>query len=285
MSGPRVAFLGLGNMGLPMARNVAKTFDVVTWNRTPKPSSGLVSAPTPGACAEGARYVVTVFSDSATLLDVLERPDGVLSSLASGAIVIDMATTGRRGALAAAEAVRARGGRFVDCPVSGTVAPAERGALVGMVGASDDDLRDVEPLLRTMCARLIHAGGVGQGQALKVVLNGVGSHHFVAFASMLALGERAGLAREAIVDAFTSGAFASPSYVGKRAKVLARDYSPEFALTLAKKDVGLVVELEEEVGLPLPVLRALAAEIAGGVGDGLGDDDLFGIERRFAKRR
>jgi 3-hydroxyisobutyrate dehydrogenase-like beta-hydroxyacid dehydrogenase len=285
MSRPRVAFVGLGTMGLPMARNVAKTFDVVAWNRTPKPSSGLVCAATPADCAAGARFVVSVLRDAATLRDVLERPDGVLASLAAGAIVIDMATTGRRGALAAAEAVRACGGRFVDCPVSGTVAPAERGALVGMVGALSDDLRDVEPVLRTMCARLIHAGDVGQGQALKVVLNGVGSHHFVAFASMLALGERAGLARDAIVDAFTSGAFASPSYVGKRARVLARDYSPEFALSLAKKDVGLVVELEEEVGLPLPVLRALAAEIEGGVGDGLGDDDLFGIERRFANRR
>jgi 3-hydroxyisobutyrate dehydrogenase len=285
MSAPRVAFLGLGNMGLPMARNVAKTFDVVTWNRTPKSHSGLSTAATPAACADGAKYVVTVLSDAATLLDVLGRPDGILAKLEPGAVVIDMATTGRRGALAADVAVRARGGRFVDCPVSGTVAPAERGALVGMVGASDDDFREVEPLLRTMCARLIHAGGPGQGQALKVVLNGVGSHHFVAFASMLALGERAGLPREAIVDAFTSGAFASPSYVGKRSKVLARDYAPEFALALAKKDIGLVVELEEEVGLPLPVLRALAAEIEGGVGDGLGDDDLFGLERRFAKRR
>jgi 3-hydroxyisobutyrate dehydrogenase len=285
MTAPRVAFLGLGNMGLPMARNVAKTFDVVAWNRTPKPSSGLASAATPAACVDGARFVVAVFSDAATLLDVLERPDGVLASLAPGAIVVDMATTGRRGALAAAEAVHERGGRFVDCPVSGTVAPAERGALVGMVGASDDDLRETEPLLRTMCARLIHAGGVGQGQALKVVLNGVGSHHFVAFASMLALGERAGIPRSAIVDAFTSGAFASPSYVGKRTKVLARDYTPEFALALAKKDIGLVVELEEEVGLPLPVLRALVAEIEGGVREGLGDDDLFGIERRFANRR
>ncbi len=138
-----------------------------------------------------------------------------------------------------------------------------------------------------MCARLIHAGGVGQGQALKVVLNGVGSHHFVAFASMLALGERAGLPREAIIDAFTSGAFASPSYVGKRAKMLARDYAPEFALTLAKKDIGLVVEPRARgSGSRLPVLRApLAAEIEGGVDEGLGDDDLFGIERRFAKRR
>jgi 3-hydroxyisobutyrate dehydrogenase-like beta-hydroxyacid dehydrogenase len=271
-------------MGLPMARNVAKTFDVVAWNRTPKPSSGLASAETPEACVRGATFVIAVLSDGATLLDVLQRPDGALTSLAPGAVVIDMATTGRKGALAAAEAVQARGGRFVDCPVSGTVVPAEKGALVGMVGASDADLRDVEPLLRTMCARLIHAGGVGQGQALKVVLNGVGSHHFVAFASMLALGERAGIARAAIVDAFTSGAFASPSYVGKRAKVLARDYAPEFALALAKKDIGLVVELEEETGMTLPVLRALAAEIEGGVDDGLGGEDLFGIERRFARR-
>jgi 3-hydroxyisobutyrate dehydrogenase-like beta-hydroxyacid dehydrogenase len=139
-----------------------------------------------------------------------------------------------------------------------------------------------------MCRRTIQAGGVGQGQALKVLLNGVGAHHFVAFASMLVLGERAGVPREALVDAFTSGAFASPSYVGKRAKVLARDYSSEFSLDLALKDVSLNVALQKEVGFKLPVVREIVRALKGAVAAGFGAEDLFAIEKWFAggtKRR
>jgi len=137
-----------------------------------------------------------------------------------------------------------------------------------------------------MCDRVLRAGGVGQGQALKVVLNGVGAHHFVAFASMLALGEKAGLARETIVQAFTSGAFATPSYVSKREKVLARDYgSAEFTLALALKDGALNLALQEEVGLPLPVQREITREVAQAVASGLGDEDLFAMEKYFRQPR
>jgi 3-hydroxyisobutyrate dehydrogenase len=134
-----------------------------------------------------------------------------------------------------------------------------------------------------MCKRMLHAGAVGQGQALKVLLNGVGAHHFVAFGSMLALGQRAGLSREIIVDAFTNGAFASPSYVGKRAKVLARDYSPEFSLALASKDATLNIELQDEVGLRLDVLRTIARTVKSAVRSGLGEKDLYAIEEWFER--
>jgi 3-hydroxyisobutyrate dehydrogenase-like beta-hydroxyacid dehydrogenase len=164
------------------------------------------------------------------------------------------------------------------------VAPATRGELVAMVGGAKKDVRDAEPVLRAMCKRQILAGGVGQGQTLKVLLNGIGAHHFVAFGSMLALGERAGLSRETIVDAFTSGAFASPSYIGKRAKVLARDYAPEFSLALALKDAKLNIELQDEVGLRLDVLRTIARTLQSAVRGGLGEQDLYAIEKWFEGR-
>jgi 3-hydroxyisobutyrate dehydrogenase len=152
-----------------------------------------------------------------------------------------------------------------------------------MAGGSDADVRDARAVLDVMCRRVIHAGGVGQGQALKVLLNGIGAHHFVAFASMLVLGERAGLPREVLVDAFTNGAFASPSYVGKRAKVLARDFSPEFSLALALKDASLNVELQDEVGIRLDVVRSIASVLKRAVASGLGGEDLYSVEKWFAR--
>jgi 3-hydroxyisobutyrate dehydrogenase-like beta-hydroxyacid dehydrogenase len=284
----RVAFVGLGNMGAPMAARCAQAgFALAVWNRTGDRAKAVARlgarvAESPADAARGADVVVTMVSDARALKAVLGGAHGVVAGLKRGALVIDMSTAGRAAARGAAKVVTRAKGRFVDAPVSGTVAPAERGELVAMVGGSARDVERATPVLRAMCRKVIHAGGVGQGQALKVLLNGVGAHQFVAFTSMLALGERAGLARATIVEAFTTGAFASPSYVGKRAKVLARDWAPEFSLALSLKDAKLNVELQDEVGMRLHVLRAIARAVKSAVASGLGEEDLYAIEKWFA---
>src|SRR5579859_1752379 len=262
------AFLGLGRMGAPMARRVAGGFPLTVWNRSREKAEALGGevariGRTPRDAVRGARVVVTCVADGRALEEVLGGEDGALAGLDPGALVLEMSTIGRGAAREAAREVEAVGGRFVDAPVSGSVGPAERGELLALVGGSDKDVERATPVLERMCSRILRAGGVGQGQALKVVLNGVGAHHFVAFASMLALGERAGLARDTLVDAFTSGAFATPSYVGKKDRVLARDYDDaDFTLSLALKDGALNVALQQEVGLALPVQREIAREVA-----------------------
>ena len=280
-----------------MARNILRKFggqdgfELCVWNRTARRSLPLVKegarlAKTPRECVEGADVVVLMLADARALASVLAGEHGVVAGLAHKkaprAVVIDMATSGRAAALGAARAVAKAGAYFVDAPVSGTVKPAERGELVALVGGRARDVARAKPVLLAMCKRLIRAGATGQGQALKVVLNGLGAHHFVALTSMLVLGERAGLDRATLMEAFTSGAFASPSYIGKKAKILARDFSPEFSLSLALKDVRVNVELQREVGLDLPVVRACLRAIQSGVREGLGDLDLFALESHFA---
>lgn len=287
---PPVSFLGLGNMGTPMARRVAAAFPLTVWNRTRARADELSPvarvATTPADAARGASIVVTCVADAMALQEILSGAQGVLSAIEPGAVLVEMSTIGRAAAREAARAVEAKGAHFVDAPVSGSVGPAARGELLALVGGADADVERATPVLRTMCDRMLRAGGVGQGQALKVVLNGVGAHHFVAFASMLALGERAGLARETVVQAFTSGAFASPSYVSKRDKVLARDYgSAEFTLALALKDGALNLALQQEVGLTLPVQREITREVAQAIAEGLGDEDLFAMEKYFSHRK
>jgi len=282
------AFLGLGNMGTPMARRVAAHMPCTVWNRTRARAEALADVATrvarsPRDAVRDARVVVTCLADGKALQEVLAGDDGLLAGVVPDAVVVDVSTIGRAAAREAARAVEARGARFVDAPVSGSVGPAERGELLALVGGADADVQRAMPVLSAMCDRFLRAGGVGQGQALKVVLNGVGSHHFVAFASMLALGERAGLARETIVEAFTTGAFATPSYVSKRERVLGREYSsPEFTLGLALKDGALNLALQQEVGLTLPVQREIAREVAQAVAEGLGDEDLFALEKYFS---
>jgi 3-hydroxyisobutyrate dehydrogenase-like beta-hydroxyacid dehydrogenase len=292
---PPIAFLGLGAMGRPMAaRLVDAGFPVRVFNRTKSTMRsifGASPATTPGDAARGAEIIVTMVSDGEALASLLEGKDGVLAAIASERrkprpVIVDMSTIGRRIALHVSKRAEEHGARFVDAPVSGSVGPAGRGELLALVGGSVRSVERARPALEALCKRVIHAGGVGQGQALKIVLNGIGAHHLVAFTSMLALGEAAGLARDVLLDAFTNGAFASPSYVGKRNKVLARDYSPEFSLALTLKDCLLASELQEEVGLRLPVHHAILADVSAGVTqDGLGELDLFALEKHYHRRR
>lgn len=287
-----IAFLGLGGMGRPMAaRLVEAGFAVSVYNRTRGPDRALAKlgagvCPTPRDCAHGADIVITMLSDAEALASVLEGRDGVLAAFAAEKrkprpVLVDMSTIGRKAAIAAGARAEAHGARFVDAPVSGSVVPAGTGDLIALVGGSIRSVERVRPVLAVLCKKLIHAGPVGQGQALKVVLNGVGAHHFVAFTSMMALGERAGLARDVLLDAFTTGAFATPSYLGKRDKMLARNYAADFALALALKDCRLNEALQQEVGLELPVHRAIVRDVEAGVREGLGELDLFALEKHY----
>jgi len=286
-----LAFLGLGNMGAPMAGNLAKKgWPLRVFNRTHARAERFVrmhasldvrATRTPRACVKGVRTVVTMVSDGGALDALLSGEEGILAGLEKGALVVEMSTIGRAAALEAARRVRESGGRFIDAPVSGSVGPAEKGELVALVGGAAADLASANPVLLAMCKRILHVGAVGQGNALKVVVNALGAHHLVAFTSMLVLGERAGLPRDIIVEAFTTGAFATPSYLGKRGKVLARDYAPEFSLALTLKDSVLAAELQRETGLRLSVHAEILRELEEAVREGLGSEDLFALEKHF----
>ena len=275
------------------ARLVEAGFAVRVYNRTRGPHQaltklGATACASPAECAAGADVVITMLSDAEALASVLEGRDGVLATFSREhrkprPVLVDMSTIGRKAAVAASQRAEKHGARFVDAPVSGSVRPARSGELVALMGGSIRSIERVRPVLSVLCKKLIHAGGIGQGQALKVVLNGIGAHHFVAFTSMLALGERAGLARDVLLDAFTTGAFATPSYAGKRDKLLARDFTPDFPLALALKDGLLNAALQDELGLHLPVLRAILRDIERGVAEGLGELDLFALEKHYDK--
>ncbi len=272
-----VSLLGLGAMGRAMReRMVSEGLEVVAWERRQ-------ATPTLADAVGGAAVIVMMLSDDHAMLEVL---DAALAHARPGALFIDMGTSGVAAARDADARARARGCAFIDVPVSGTVGPARKGTLLGFAGGAPEDITRAKPVLGVLCRRVIHAGGVGQGQALKVVLNGLGAHHLVAFASMLALGERAGLDRAAIVDAFTDGAFASPSYVGKKARVLERRYGePEFSLRLTQKDLRLAREFAAASGMTLRALDAVDGEVARGVEAGLGDEDLFALEKVYDRSK
>jgi 3-hydroxyisobutyrate dehydrogenase len=279
----RVAFLGLGTMGAPMAANLARRgFALTAWNRTaaraqPLTDAGATLAATPAEAAASADVIVSMLSDPAAL-------DAVWSSALDGvrenSLCIDMSTVDPACARALAARVQARGAAFVDAPVSGSVAPATDGRLIIMAGGSDGDIARARPILEAM-GRPIHVGAVGQGMAAKLVLNGLGAHMLTGFCAMMTLGVRQGLDARALLDVIQAGAFSSPLYAGKAPRIFAREFAPEFKLSLMLKDQELVLQTAESLGYPMPTLQAIREVLSEGVMAGLGDGDLSGLVRLF----
>ena len=281
-----VAFLGLGTMGAPMAANVLRRGHALTvWNRTPGRDAALVEAgarraATPAEAARGAELVILMLADPAAVRAVVDGPDGVVAGLGRGALVVDMSTVDPATARYADAAVRARGGRFVDAPVSGTRKPAVDGTLVIIAGGDPADVARARPVLEAM-GRVVPVGAVGQGMAMKLVLNGLGAHMMTGFAAMLVLGAKQGLAPRTMLEVIAAGAFSSPLYTSKAPRMFARDFQPDFTLALMHKDQELVLGTAASVGYEMPTLAAIRDVLAQAIAAGFGDGDLSGVIRLF----
>jgi 3-hydroxyisobutyrate dehydrogenase-like beta-hydroxyacid dehydrogenase len=295
----KVAFLGLGTMGAPMAANVlARGHALAVWNRTAARASSLVAAgarlaASPADAARGAELAVLMLADPEAVRAVVSGPDGVLAGLGPGAsaiadapragnraVLVDMSTVDPATARATGELARAVGVEFLDAPVSGSRQPAVDGKLVILAGGEAVTLARVRPVLEAM-GRVIAVGGVGQGMAMKLVLNGLGAHMMTGFAALLVLGARQGLPLATMLEVIGAGAFSSPLYASKGARIAARDFSADFSLRLMLKDQELVLATAHALGYAMPSERALRDLLVAAVGDGLGDDDLCGLVRLF----
>ena len=281
-----VAFLGLGTMGAPMAANIARRGHALTvWNRSaaraqPLVDAGARLAASPAEAARGADAVVMMLSDPIAVHAVVDGPDGVLAGLGPNALVIDMSTVDVDTARAIDVGVRARGGRFVDAPVSGTRKPAVEGKLVIMAGGDPEDVARARPILEAM-GRVVPVGAVGQGMAAKLVLNGLGAHMMTGFSAMLVLAARLGLDLDAMLEVIGAGAFSSPLYAAKAPRMRARDFAPDFTLTLMHKDQELVLATAATRGYAMPTLAAIRDVLAQAIAAGYGDGDLSGVVRLF----
>lgn len=281
----RVAFLGLGRMGAPMATNVAAAgHDVVLHNRTRATADALAerigarAEATPRDAVADATIVVTMLADEAALRGVYDGEDGVLAGLAPGAVAVDMGTTGPEGIARLAPRVAGAGGVLVDAPVSGSTAAAASAGLTILVGAPDEAFATAEPVLAAMGAAIHHLGGTGAGSVAKLAVNNVIYALGNAISESLVLAERAGLDRDRIYDVFEHSAIAAPMVRYRHdAFVDPERTPPAFALTLAQKDLGLIVDLASSVGLPVEQARANLSLIGRAVDAGLGDHDMADV--------
>lgn len=284
----RVAFLGLGHMGLPMAFNLAKAghevigFDVVPAAIDAARAGGLVVADAGTDAAASADVVITMFPSGRHVIDAYR--DGLLTATAPGTLFIDCSTIAVDEARDAHALAEAAGHRSLDAPVSGGVVGAENATLAFMVGGSDEDFEAARPLLEAMGRRVVHCGGAGLGQAAKVCNNMILAVSQIAVAEAFVLGERLGLSHQALFDvasnasgqcwALTTNCPVPGPVPSSPAN---RDYQPGFAGALMSKDLGLAEQAIDLTGVDARMgllAREIYKEFADGAGAG---QDFSGI--------
>jgi len=172
MPSMRVAFLGLGIMGRPMAANLVKAgHEVTVWNRTPRDVEGATTAATPAEAAKDKDALWVCVSDTKAVQAVLFGPGGAIEGLTSGTVVVDSSTISPSASLLFMEGLQEKGCEFLDAPVTGSKIAAESGQLIFMVGGAPHNIERVEPLLRAMGKKVIHMGDNGKGLSAKLAQN------------------------------------------------------------------------------------------------------------------
>ena len=255
----RVAFLGMGIMGRPMAANLVKAgHEVTIWNRSAgKEVEGARTAISPADAARGAEVVWMCVADTKAVESVLFGAGGVEESLAPGMIVVDSSTISPSATLRFAERVKARGAEYVDSPVTGSKVAAEAGTLIFMAGGTDEALARLQPLFQAMGKQVFHMGETGKGQATKIVMNLQIALIYEGFAEALTLATKLGVDIERLLPLVQASMIRSGVVDYKAPFILKRDFSPNFPLRLMLKDIHLALDAAKEARVRLPGLEAV----------------------------
>ncbi len=279
----KIAFAGTGLMGSRMVSRLLQAGRQVTvYNRTvskldPLVAQGAAVASSPAELAKDADVYFTMLSDPETVEILAIGDSGFLPALKEKSIWIDCSTVNPSFTRKMAAAAGELGVRFMDAPVTGSTWAASSGELTFFVGGALNDLESVRPLLETMGKKIIHAGGVGMGSAIKIVNNHLGGTAMLAFCEAMTLGEAMGLSKELLLETFTNSAVVPALMTIKRPKFEKGDYEPEFPLKLMKKDLHLASICGFEYKTSLPSASAAKEIYTLAQKAGLGEEDYAAI--------
>lgn len=277
----RLAFLGLGLMGAPMAARLFTTAaGLSVWNRSPAKAEALVTrgarlAATPAEATADSDIVFLCLTDAAVIDEVCFGPGGVAERGDARKILVDLSTTGPVATLAAAARLKERCGmRWVDAPVTGGPGGAADGTLGLFVGGADDDVAIVRQAARPLYRRFSHMGALGTGQTTKLCNQIVVTSTFWTLAEMLALADRAGVRTETLQQVFEGGFADSRILQVFGDRMATRDFSLRARARVMVKDLDLIQAMAADLGASLP-LNALVAQLMRlHVARGHGDDDV-----------
>lgn len=286
MSRLKLGWIGLGNMGTPMVKNLLKAgFEVVVFNRTRQKeeeliASGAKSAINPQALIETCDIVFTMLSDDQAVKAVYEGNEGLLTKPAEGKMIIDMSTVSPDTSRYLSGACQKKGIDFLEAPVSGSVKPAQDGTLIILVGGTATAYEKAKPAFEALGKLSVHVGGAGVGSSAKLAINYLLGLNLQGLAETVLFAEKNGVSKSDMLTIINEGACGNGITKLKTPSILNEEYPAAFALKHLVKDLRLA----KEAGLDAPLINPLFHSFQQAQQEGLGDEDVMAVIKSLAKR-
>lgn len=275
MEQEKLGFIGLGNMGHPMAKNLEKAgFPLSVYNRTIEKAEDFKAKSavfnTVSELVKNSDVIFTMLTNDAAVRAVYEE---ILSTDIHGKLFVDMSTISPEASNDIASAVKIKEAEFIDAPVAGSTKPAAEGTLIIMVGGEEKDLQRAEPYLEKMGKTIKHLGGNGKGIAAKLSVNYFISTLYQGLAETILFSDKLGIERKEMLDIINESASGSGATKVKTPLLVNNEYEPAFALDLMLKDILLA----NKAGADYPLSKTLIETYQAAHDAGLGKDDVIGI--------
>jgi len=279
----KIGFIGLGIMGSRMATNLQKEgHNLYLYNRTKSKADFLVSKggswkTSPAEAAKEASILITMLSTPEVVAATASGAEGFLNALKPGSIWLNCSTINPSAAVKMEQLASQKGIRYIDAPVAGTKAPAEKGELLFLVGGEEEVVSEVQPLLDIMGKKTIHLGVTGNGSKMKMLINLLLAQSMLAFGEAMALGKGMGLSESLLFNVLCNTPVIAPFIGLLRPKLEQNDQDANFPLKWIQKDIHLATTTAYEIGVPMPSLNTAKEVYAQAKQYGLGDNDFSAI--------
>jgi 3-hydroxyisobutyrate dehydrogenase-like beta-hydroxyacid dehydrogenase len=285
-SKPTIGFIGMGHMGSHMApRLIQAGYYLTIYDRTREKAQaikGATVAETPEEAAKHSDVVISIVTDDAALEEVMLGPNGVLAGMHAGSVIIDMSTVSPRASRRLFQAARAKGVAMIDAAVSGSVPQVEQGSLVIFVGGEQDTYQRCKPILDILGQSSFYMGTSGMGTTMKLVVNTLLGLGMQALAEAVALGEKAGIQKDVLLDVLGQTAVLTTGQKAKLDNVRREQYPTQFALSLQHKDLRLIMSEADEVSVSMPATAVALQMYTAALAKGMDED--FSIMIKFMQQ-
>jgi len=284
-----LGFVGIGYMGRPIARRLLESgFKLTAYDRDRSKAEELVQygggvAQSVAELSSSCNVVLSCLPSDEAVLDTYKGPDGVFAHAHGGSLAIDMSTVYPTISQEISRLGSQSGIEVLDVTISGSTPTAENGLLTLFGGGNKERFDAAESIFRVISKKHFYLGPSGSGATMKLVVNSLLGIGMQAIAEAVALGEKAGLDRNRLLDVLSQTAVVAPAHVGKLQRAMSRDYSPQFPIRLMNKDFGLILELASTVGARMPATEA-AFEINARQSDEGAEQDFSAVILQMEKR-
>jgi 3-hydroxyisobutyrate dehydrogenase-like beta-hydroxyacid dehydrogenase len=258
----KLGFIGIGYMGRPIAQRLLQAgFSLTVYDRHRTKAEELVQyggtvAKDVAQLSSNCDVVLSCLASDEAVMSIYKGAEGVFANAHRGSLVIDLSTVNPQTSQELSRLGSARGVDVLDVTISGSTPAAEQGALILFGGGEQESFITAESIFSVISRKYFYLGPSGSGATMKLVVNSLLGIGMQAIAEAVALGEKAGLDRDRLLNVLSQTAVVAPAHVGKLARAMKSDYSPQFPLRLMNKDFGLILNLAAAVGAQMPATHA-----------------------------